>query len=85
MKRNNKPHINSMIYDGDFSLHYDCAGELSCKFALCEIMPPSAESTCCFRDHGSCRCQAAQKAAIEGLSRRLKSALKQLEEDEFDQ
>ncbi|WP_028319654.1 hypothetical protein [Desulfobulbus elongatus] len=82
MKRNKKPHINSMIYDGDFSLHYDCAGEVSCAFALCEIMPPDEESICCFRDHGSCRNIAAQKAAIEGLRRRLQSALKQLEDED---
>lgn len=82
MKRSKKPHISASIYEGDFSLNYDCAGEVSCKFALCEIMPPTAESTCCFREHGSCLCQAAQKAAIEELRRKLNGALKQLEDDE---
>ena len=82
MKRNKKPYVNAMIYDGDFSLHYDCAGEVSCEFALCEIMPPNEESICCFRDHGSCRRPAAQKAAIESLRRKLHEALKQLEDDE---
>lgn len=82
MKRSKKPHISGMIYDGDFQLSYECAGEVSCEFALCEIMPPSEESNCCFRDHGSCRCHAAQKAAIEALRRKLHGALKQLEDDE---
>ena len=82
MKRNKKPNINAMVYDGEFSLHYDCAGEVFCEFALCEIMPPSEESTCCFRDHGSCRRPAAQKAAIDALRRKLNGALKQLEDDE---
>lgn len=81
MKRSKKPHISGSIYEGDFSLHYDCAGEVSCKFALCEIMPPSADSTCCFRDHGSCLCHAAQKAAIKALCRKLQEALKQLEDE----
>ena len=80
MKRTKVPHVNSMIYDGEFSLHYDCAGEVQCGFTLCEIMPPDDDSICCFRDHGSCRNIAAQKAAIEGLLRKLKGALKQPEE-----
>lgn len=82
MKRNKKPNISCMIYDGDFSLHYDCVGEVSCEFALCEIMPPSKESTCCFRECGSCRSAAAQRVAIEGMRRKLNGAFKQLEEDE---
>jgi len=81
MKRNKNPNISVMIYDGDFSLIYDCAGELSCKFTLCEVMPPNEGSTCCFREHGSCMCLAAQIAAIEALRRKLHGALKQLEDE----
>lgn len=82
MKRNKKPHISAIIYESDFSLTYECVGEVSCKFALCEIMPPDEESICCFCDHGGCRSLEAQKSALKLLQGKVERAMKQLEEDE---
>lgn len=82
MKRNKKPHISAIIYESDFSLTYECVGELSCKFALCEVMPPNEESVCCFYDHGGCRSYEAQKSSLEFLRGKISGALKQLKEDE---
>ena len=80
MKRNKTPHINATIYDGDFQLIFECVGETSCRFALCSLMPPDGSDNCCFLEYGSCRCPAAQMAAIESLMTRMKKELKQLAE-----
>jgi hypothetical protein len=82
MKRKKTAHISAMIHEGDFSLIYECVGEFSCEFVLCELMPPSLESNCFFLDHGGCRCPAAQKASIKALLAKLRSASKELEENE---
>jgi len=83
MGRKKTANISGSLYDGDFSLNYDCVGEVSCEFALCSVMPPDDDSNCFFMECGSCRHPAAQKAAIKALRSRMARALKQLDEAEL--
>jgi len=69
------------LYDGVFEVLFDCVGVDVCRYALCEVMPPTAASECCYREHGSCRRSAAQQAALELLMGKIKKELKQFEEE----
>lgn len=62
-----------VLYDGDAT--YECPGAEKCKFCLCEIMPPSEDSVCCFVEYGRCRNLAAQIAALELLKKRISAEL----------
>jgi len=69
------------IYEGDFSVNFDCVGVEVCRFALCFVMPPDGSDECSYRDHGSCICRHAKHAALESLRNKLTKELKQLEEE----
>lgn len=70
-------------YGKDFEVGYDCSGEASCRFALCETMPPvNAEDVCTFKVEGSCRNISAQMAALEKIKARISAEIKNLKEDD---
>lgn len=71
------------LYVGEFMLNFDCVGVEICQYALCEIMPPEAESKCTYYDYGSCICAAAKYAALKLLRDRLAKEMQQLDEEEL--
>lgn len=73
--------ICANIYDGEFSVSFDCVGVLDCKFALCQAMPPDGTDECSFREHGTCLSPYAKGAAVELIGKKLKSELKQIDEN----
>lgn len=77
--------INASLYNKEFQVYFECAGEVNCQFALCEIMPPDGQDECSYRQYGgACKCVEAQVAALralkEKLSRQLKDSEKEMEE-----
>lgn len=72
------------IWDGEFSLNFECVGTRLCRFALCPIMPPDGTEECVAKEYGACRSPQAQFAAIEALINNLKKELKhRLSEGEY--
>ena len=74
------PNVGAYTYEGSFSLDFSCVGVEVCRFALCEIMPPNADSNCCYNDHSTCISPVAKPAALEILLSKIKKELKQYEE-----
>ena len=72
--------VGAYIYEGDFSLDFSCVGVLACRFALCEIMPPGADSECCHSDHSTCISPNAKPAALEALLGKIKKELKEYDD-----
>lgn len=76
------PNISVNLYEGEFMLGYECIGETLCQFALCEIMPPTGDDECAFRDHGDCRGAGAQQKALDVLQAKIKKHLKEIGENQ---
>lgn len=76
--------ITATLYDGDFCLSFDCGEITTCKYALCETMPPDGDQKCYFREYGACRNGAAQLAALTALRDRLTRELRQIAEEATD-
>lgn len=74
------PNINVNLYEGEFQWGCECIGETRCQFALCEIMPPTGDDECAFRDYGNCRNDGAQQKALEALHVKIKKQLKEMGE-----
>lgn len=76
--RQKHPNISVNLYEGEFMVAFECIGETSCRFALCEIMPPTGDDDCAFRENGDCRNQAGQQKALESLQTKIKKQLKEI-------
>ncbi len=71
------PNISVGYYDNRLDVGFDCVGVMSCKYALCEEMPPvHHDDRCGFERYNSCQCIDAQIAAIQALKRRLTKHIK---------
>jgi len=73
--------ICASIYEGGFTLDFNCVGVEICRFALCSMMPPDGSEECTYREHGSCLSPHAKHKALELLKNRLTRELKQLKDD----
>jgi hypothetical protein len=80
-KASKSANICANIYEGEFTLSFDCVGVETCRFALCPMMPPDGSEECTYREHGACLCPHAKSAALESLRNRLAKELKQLGDD----
>jgi hypothetical protein len=74
-KRTKTTNILAQIYEGNFELSFDCMGVDVCRFALCEIMPPTPTAECCYREHGSCICPQSQSVALGALLNKIKKEI----------
>lgn len=82
MKKVNKTaNVVANIYEGEFSINFDCVGVEVCRYALCHMMPPDGSEECTYRHDGSCLCSHAKASALETLVSKIKKGLKQLEEE----
>jgi hypothetical protein len=81
-KNTQTANINATLYDGEFQVGYDCVGVEICRFALCEIMPPTGDNECAFRAYGSCKNPPAQQTALEALRNKITRELKKFEDNE---
>jgi len=82
MKRGKTANICANIYEGEFSINFDCVGVGMCRFALCHAMPPDGSEECTYREHGACLCPHAKATALVALRNKLTKELKQYSENE---
>ena len=73
--------VYASLYGGEFQIGFDCPGVETCRYALCQVMPPDGSEECTYRNHGSCVSPAAQSAAVKMLRNRLTKEMKSLEDD----
>jgi hypothetical protein len=73
--------ICANIYEGEFSVTFDCVGAFECRFLQCDVMPPEENSECVWNEHGTCLSPHSKGAALELIVKKLKSELKQIDEN----
>lgn len=73
------------IYEGEFSISFECVGVEACRYALCSVMPPDGSETCVCFEPGACRCPPAKLAAVESLKSRVIKELKRIQEEECEE
>lgn len=71
--------VNATLYDGDFTVCYDCVGEERCKLAIYYVEPPTDDDECTKRRSCNCVHPWMVKSALEALRDRLNQELKQFE------
>ena len=77
--------ISVTLYDGSFDVSFDCDGVLTCKYCLCDLMPPQSENDhCAYNKWGSCYNVSVNIAAMESVRRRLSQRITRLKSDDDD-
>jgi len=72
------------LFKRDFDVLFECDDDVkSCKYAVCEEMPPTDSSKCSFERGLQCQNVHVRLRAVNALIRRLRNKKKELEEDEF--
>lgn len=71
--------VSAMVYDGEFSVSYDCVGENQCSLAIFFCDPHNDDDECTKKRGLQCAHPRAVRSALEILRDKISDELKQFD------